>query len=118
MTTNVDRDPKLYDNEIESFEDFHNLTLNVVDQVDHFNYYGEYQSRMVATHHQVEEKEYFDTFEYNDFDNLVDELIDSVHPQPATDTYAVTPTNVDQKPNFDLLRPLFGGALVDTLKRT
>jgi hypothetical protein len=69
----------LDDNDIEAFEDFHDLTLDVVDHVNPFNAYGEYHNRTVATHHLVEEEKYFDTVEYNDFDDLVDDLLDSVN---------------------------------------
>jgi hypothetical protein len=31
MTSYIDWDPKLYDNDIESFEDFHDLTLDVIE---------------------------------------------------------------------------------------
>jgi hypothetical protein len=51
MTANVDWDPKLYDNDIESFKDFHDPTLDVVDHINPFNAYGEFRSRKVATHH-------------------------------------------------------------------
>jgi hypothetical protein len=94
MTSNVYWDPNPYDNDIESFEDFHDPTLYVVDHITPFNAYGEYRNRKVATHHLVEEEEYFDTIEYTDFDSLVDDLIDSVNSQPVTDTYVVTLTNV------------------------
>jgi hypothetical protein len=33
MTSDVDWDPKLYDNDIESFKDFHDPTLGVVDHI-------------------------------------------------------------------------------------
>jgi predicted Zn-dependent protease len=65
----------------------------------------------------VNEEEYFDTIKYNAFDNIVDDLIDSVNPQPVTDTHVATLTNVYQEPNFDLFILLFGWALVDTIKR-
>jgi hypothetical protein len=79
---------------------------------------GDYRHSTVATHHLVEDEEYFDTIEYNAFEDLVDDLLDSVNPKPVKDTYVVTLNNVDQKPNFDLLHPLFGWAQADTVKRT
>jgi hypothetical protein len=49
MTSDVDLDPKLYDNDIESFEDFHDPTLNLVDHINPFNAYGEYRNHTVDT---------------------------------------------------------------------
>jgi hypothetical protein len=116
MTSNIDWDPKLYDNDIDSFEDFHDPTLDVNDHFIPFHTYGEYRHRTVATHHLIEEEANFDTIEYNDFEDLVDDILDTVNPTPVKDTSVVTLTIDDQQPNFDLLRPLFGWAPADTIK--
>jgi hypothetical protein len=53
------------------------------------------------------------------FDDLVDDLIDELHPKLVCNIYGINVSNVTPvKPNFELLRPLFGWAPADTIKRT
>jgi hypothetical protein len=119
MTADVDWDPSLYDNDIVDLEKFHD-TSEDENEEEHFNQYGEYRHRTVATHTTtVPEEEFFDTLEYNDFDDMVDDLIDSVNPKRVSDVYDINVTDVNQvKTNFELLRPLFGWAPAETIKRT
>jgi hypothetical protein len=49
MTSNDDWVPKLFDNDIETFEDFHDPTLDVVDHINPLNYYGEHCNHTVST---------------------------------------------------------------------
>jgi hypothetical protein len=49
--------------------------------------------------------------------NQVDDLMDAVHPALASDIYSVHSTEVSKVPQkFELLCPLFGWALADTIK--
>jgi hypothetical protein len=79
MTSDIERDPSLYDNVIEDIEKFHDTKE---DEYEHeaFNCYEEYRHRTVAKHSTLLEEEFFDTVECFDFDDLVDNLIDEVHP--------------------------------------
>jgi hypothetical protein len=118
MTSDVDWDPSLFDNDIDDMETFHDTTEDVVDH-GHFDQYGEYRHRTVATHTTISEEEFFDAIEFIDFDDLVDNLMDDVHPDVVNDVYDINNVDVSQvKPNFELLRPLFGWAPADTIKRT
>ena len=46
-------------------------------------------------------------------------MIDAVHPESVSDVYDINLTDVSQvKANFELLRPLFGWAPADTIKKT
>jgi hypothetical protein len=117
MTSEVDRDPSLYDNVIDDMDYFHDPTLDFIDNDNPFNKYGEYRSRTVATHTLIEgEEEFFDACTFLDFDDVVDDLLDTLHPAKVNNTYTISLTTVEYKANFDLLRLLFGWAPAETLK--
>ena len=119
MTSDVDWDPSLYDNVIEDMDDFHDPTLDFIDHDNPFNECGEYRHRTVATHTLIEgEEEFFDACTFLDFDDMVDDLLDTLHPDEVNNTYTVSLTTVEHKANFELLRPLFGWAPAETLKKT
>jgi hypothetical protein len=52
-----------------------------------------------------------------DFDDMVDDCLDTLHPAKVNKTYTISLTTVEHKANFDLLRPLFGWAPAETLKK-
>jgi hypothetical protein len=79
MTSDVEWDPSLYENSIEDIEKFHDKKEDEYEHED-FNCYGEYCHRTVATHSTLPEEELFDTVECFDFDDLVDDLLDELHP--------------------------------------
>jgi hypothetical protein len=99
MTSDVTWDPSLF------------VIIN-----DNIDQHGEYRHRTVATHTIVPEEEFFDASEYVDFDDLVDDFMDLLHPKSVSVVYNVNLTDVVKvKPNFELLRPLFGWAPIDTI---
>jgi hypothetical protein len=118
MTSDVDWDPSLYDNIIENIEEFHDTSVD--DHEDpNFDQYGEYRHRTVATHTTLPDAEFFDAMEYIEFDDFVEDLIDVVNPEGFHDVYVVNDTDIKQvKPNFELLRPLFGWTPAETIKKT
>jgi hypothetical protein len=84
-----------------------------------FNCNGEYRHRTVAKHGTFPEEAFFDKVECFDFDDLIDDLIDEVHPKLVSDIYGTNGTEVTPvKPNFEILRPLFEWAPADTIKQT
>jgi hypothetical protein len=118
MTSNVEWDPCLYEYIIEDIEKFHDTTENE-NEHENFNCFGEYRHRTVAKHSTLPEEEFFDTKECFNFDDLVDDIIDELHPKLVCDIYGINVSDVTQvKPNFELLRPLFGWAPANTIKRT
>ena len=109
MTSDVDWDPSKYDNVVDDLEAFHDTSVDVIDHDDPFDQYGEYRHRTVATHRMIPEEEFFDAHEYSDYDDYVDDLMDLVYPDDMVNVYDVTLADVNKiKPNFELLRPLFG----------
>jgi hypothetical protein len=78
-----------------------------------------YCHRTVATHHICLEEEFYDAREFIDFDEQVDDLLDTIHPDIVRIIYGIHSSKVSKvAPNFDLLCPLFGWAPADTIKRT
>jgi len=118
MTSDVDWDPSLYDNIIENIEEFHDTSIDDHEDAN-FDQYGEYRHRTIATHTTIPEVEFFDAIEYIDYDEYIDDLMDVVHPDGFNEMYVVNDTDIKQvKANFELLRPLFGWAPADTIKKT
>ena len=118
MTSDVDWDPSMYDNVMDDIEKFHDTTAHDHDD-ENFDQYGEYRHRTIATHTTLPEEEFFDAIEHIAFDDLVDDLIDTVHPESVSDVYDIHLTDIKQvKANFELLRPLFGWAPANTIKKT
>ena len=57
--------------------------------------------------------------DYTDLEDFVDDLVDTLQPDIVRDVYDVHSNELfPSKPNFELLRPLFGWAPADTIKRT
>jgi hypothetical protein len=62
---------------------------------------------------------FFDAAMYTDFSDIVDNVIDNVHLVVVSNVYDLNLTDVTKvKPDFALLRPLFGWAPADTIKKT
>jgi hypothetical protein len=71
----------------------------------------------MAKHSTLSEEEFFDTVECFDFDDLVDYLLDELHPKRVCHIYGINVSDFTPvKPNFELLRPIFGWALVRIVK--
>jgi hypothetical protein len=65
------------------------------------------------------EEEFYDAYEFLDFDDQVDDLLNTVHPDAVSDLYGIHSSEVSNvTPNYELLRPLFGWAPADTIRRT
>jgi hypothetical protein len=119
MTSDIEWDPSLYDNVVEALQEFYDTSADFIDHDNPFDQYGEYRHRTVAKHSTLPEEEFFDKVQCFDFDDLVDDLLDELHPKRIYDIYGINVSDVTPvKPNFELLRPLFGWASADTIKRT
>jgi hypothetical protein len=69
---------------------------------------------LLIPHHTCCEEEFYEACEFQ-----VDDLLDTVHPETLSGIYGIHSSEVSKvAPNFDLLRPLFGWAPADTIKRT
>jgi hypothetical protein len=100
-----------YDKDIDNLEELHDPSKDVYQ-------HGEYCHRTVATHHTCLEEEFYDACEFLSFNDQVDDLMDAVNPTIVSDVYGIHNTEVSKvAPEFELLRPLFGWAPADTIKR-
>jgi hypothetical protein len=64
------------------------------------------------------EEEFYDAREFLDFDDQVDDLLNTVHPKAVNDIYGVHSSEVSKvTPNYELLHSLFGWAPDNTIKR-
>jgi hypothetical protein len=118
MTSDMEWDPSKYDKNIYDIEKFHDPGEDDHKEY-HFDQHGEYCHLTVANHHTYWEEEFYDACEFLYFDDQVDDLLDTVHPDAVSDIYGVNSSEVSKvTPNYELLRPLFGWAPADTIKRT
>ena len=103
---------------IEDIEQFHDTSVpDLNDQ--NFNQYGEYRHRTIAVHNLIAEDEFFDADEFIIVEDIVDDVLGTLHPDSISSTYEVNINNLTPvKHNFELLRPLFGWTPADTIKRT
>jgi len=118
MTANVDWDPSQYDHTIDKIEEWYDPALEDIDHENPFDAYGDYRHRTIATHAVVTEEEFFDALECVPIDEQVDDLIDFIHPTIVANTYVAPIATLENRPDFELLRPFFGWAPADTIKRT
>jgi ribosome biogenesis protein Nip4 len=80
--------------------------------------YGEYRHRTIAQHSSYQEDIFVDAVKYCDNDNMVESLMEILNPHVFSDIFGVNRTHVESlKPSLELLRPLFGWAPSDTIKR-
>jgi hypothetical protein len=118
MTLDINWDPSNYDNNIDTLEEYLEPELEFIEHNNLVDGHGEYRNRTIATHNLREEELCFDTLECTYYEDLVDDIMDAVHPTIKSNIYVATLTNVEHKPDFELLRPLFGWAPTDTIKQT
>jgi hypothetical protein len=119
MTSDVTSDPSPYDKINANIEFFYDPLEDTSEHEYHFDQHREYRHRAGATHTIVLEEEFFDAKEYVDFDDLVDDFMDLLHPEYVSVVYNVNLTDVVKvNPNFELLLPLFGWAPIETIQRT
>ena len=118
MSADVDWNPNIYDNDIDNLDTFYDATDDSITPGP-FDQYGEYRYRTVAIHNTTCETAFFDAVEFLDCDDMVDDLIDLSHPEHMCATFGVNMATVaPRQSDFDLLRPLFGWAPSETIKRT
>jgi hypothetical protein len=68
-----------------------------------------------VTHNVISEEEFFDANEFVDYDDLVDDLMDNLHPESVSASYEFNLTNIAKvKPSFALL---FGWAPTETIQQ-
>jgi hypothetical protein len=82
MTSDIDWEPSQYDKELDDLADFFDPP-EVAYEDEHFDQYGEYRHRTVATHYNCLEEEFYDAHEFIDFNEQVDDLLDTIHPEVA-----------------------------------
>jgi hypothetical protein len=98
---------------------FFDLMEETTEHEYHFDQHWEYGRLMVTTHNIILEEEFFDDLEYVYLYDIGDVLMDLLHQESANVVNNVNLTNVAKvRPNFELLRQLFGWDLIDTTQRT
>jgi hypothetical protein len=118
MTSDVEWDPSQYDKDLDDLAAFYDPSKEDHEE-RHLDQYEDYCHHTVATHHLCLAEESNDAREFIDFDEQVDDLLDTIHPDVVRSIYGIHSSEVSQvAPNFDLLRPLFGWAPADTINRT
>jgi hypothetical protein len=93
MTLDVTWDPSLYDNINDNIDQCYDPLEDTPEYEYNFDQHGEYQHLTVATHSIVSEEELFDATEYVDFDDLVDDFMDLLHPESVIVEFNVTLTD-------------------------
>jgi hypothetical protein len=118
MAADIDWDPCVCDHNIDDMDPFYDAEMDEVSD-SRFNQYGEYRHRTITTHVIEPEAEFFDVTEILNFYDRVDDLFDTLHPEEVLMVYNINTITFATKPSdFDLIRPLFGWATADTIKRT
>jgi hypothetical protein len=118
MTSDVEWDPSSYDKELADLSTFYDPSEEDHEE-RHFDNSGEYRHHTVATHHTCGEAEFYDACEFFAYEDQVDDLLDTVHPEIVSAIYGVHSSEISKvTPNFDLLCPLFGWAPADTIRCT
>jgi hypothetical protein len=106
MTSDVDWDPSAYDNTIDDMAKFYDVEE---DEVHHspFDMKGQYRHRTIATHTVFGELEYFDAYEYPDYDDVIDDILDSHNHQILHSIYDVHKVeSIPSKRDYELLQTL------------
>jgi hypothetical protein len=118
MTSDVEWDPSPYCKYLDDLAEFYD-TSEEDHEEQHFDQYGEYWHCTVSNHHTCCEEEFCDECDFFDFEDQVDDLLDTVHLKIFSDIYGLQSSKITKTtPNFELLRPLFGWAPTDTIKRS
>jgi hypothetical protein len=119
MTSDFEWDPRQYDKDIDDIAAFYDPSEEYHEERHFDQYYGEYRHCTIANHHTCFEEEFYDACEVLDYDDQVDDLLDTVHTEIFSDIYGMHSSEISKTtPNFNLLRPLFGWVPADTIKRT
>jgi hypothetical protein len=117
-TADIDWNPSIFDNDIDDVETFFETKDEIISHAP-FDQYREYRYRTFAIHNTCCEPDFFDAVEFLAYDDMVDILIDLCQPASVCGTYGVNMASVtNRQPDFNIIRPLFGWALSETIKRT
>jgi hypothetical protein len=92
-------------------EEFYDSAEDIILN-DTFDQYGEYRYQKVAAHDIDTTKEFYDAMDHLDVDDVINNLVDDIR-HINVHKIQLTPT----KPDFQLLCPLFGWSLADTIQR-
>jgi hypothetical protein len=86
MTADVDWDPASYDKVI---SDLHKFYDQDIDEVHHgsFDAHGNYLHRAVSKHLVQPEPEFFHVHKFLAFDNIIDDLVESLNPSLVEDMH-------------------------------
>ena len=118
MTSDIDWDPSVYDNTIDDMDVFYDANEDEVHDST-FDDQGNYRHRTIASHSTHQELEFFDAHECQDYDDVVDDILDSLHPDVLQSVYEVhAVASAPSKRDYELLRPFFAWAPADTIRRT
>jgi hypothetical protein len=84
-----------------------------------FDVHGNYRHRTVATHTSHAEPEIFDVYEYSDYLDVVNDILDAHNPDVVNQIYEVQALEASQTlQDYELLKTFFARATADTIKRT
>jgi hypothetical protein len=116
MTSDVEWHPSQYDKDYDDFAAFYDPSEEDHEE-RHFDQYQEYWHHMAANHHICFDEEFYDACEFFEYEDQVNDLLDTVHPEIVSAIYRVNSSEISKfYSNFDLLRPLFGWTPANTIK--
>jgi hypothetical protein len=94
MTSDFDWDPTTYDNIIDDMSHFYDAEEDNV-HLSPFDGSRQYRRRTDATHSFNGEHQFLDAYEYPDYDELIDDILDSHHQYLVQDNYKVLQLNTN-----------------------
>ena len=118
MTSDIDWNPSVYDNTIDDMDVFYDANEDEAHDST-FDDQGNYRHRTTASHSTHQELKFFDAHECQDYNDVVDDILDSLHPDVLQSVYEVhAVASAPSKRDYELLRPFFAWAPADTIRRT
>jgi hypothetical protein len=100
-TSDVEWDPSQYDKDLDDLATFYDPSEEDHEE-QQFDQYGEYRHCTVANHHTCFEEEFYDACEFFDYEDQVDDLLDTVHPENVSHIYGVHSSEISTvSPNFE-----------------
>jgi hypothetical protein len=88
LTYDVVWDPSLFDNNNDIIQEFYEPVEEIPEHEYNFDQFGECQHRTVATHNVIPEEEFVD------YDDLVDDQMENLHPESLSVLYDINLTNI------------------------
>ena len=105
MTSDIDWDPSVYDNTIDDLDVFFDAAEDDVYDSPSDDQ-GNYRHRKIASHTTYKELEFFDAHECQDYDDVIDDILDSLYPDVLQSVYEVhAVASAPSKRDYELLRP-------------